>query len=159
MTQLKPIGSYAGAMGLGQFMPSSYRAYAVDFDGDNKRDIWTNPTDAIGSIANYLKRHGWVEGESIVHKTEVASQPKADKLKSGLKPSVTREQLREANVSLANLPEGDDELVLISLTQKNGEEYWLGRQNFYSITRYNHSRMYAMAVFQLAEAIRNKYEK
>ena len=157
-SRLTPIGSYAGAMGLGQFMPSSYRAYAVDFDNDGLRDIWTNRVDAIGSIANYLKRHGWVAGESITHRTKFAGQEVTALIKKGYKPSLTREELSTAGVSLNGLPSGQDSIAIISLTQKNGEEYWLARQNFYSITRYNHSRMYAMAVTQLADAIRQQYE-
>ena len=159
MSILDPVGSYAGAMGLGQFMPSSYREYAVDFDGDGKRDIWTNPVDAIGSIANYLNRHGWLAGESIVHRTKLAGLEPKEMIEKGYKPTLTRDKLRTEGVSIANLPDGDDVIALISLTQKNGEEYWLARQNFYSITRYNHSRMYAMAVTQLAEAIREQYGK
>jgi len=159
MSRLDPVGSYAGAMGLGQFMPSSYREYAVDFDGDGKRDIWTNPVDAIGSIANYLKRHGWVAGESIVHKTSLNGEIPTELLKRGLKPSINRVELQQASISLQNLPLGEDKLTLISLTQHNGEEYWLARQNFYAVTRYNHSRMYAMAVTQLAQAIRQQYGK
>lgn len=157
MSRLKPVGSYAGAMGLGQFMPSSYRAYSVDFDQDGKRDIWTNRTDAIGSIANYLGRHGWVAGESIAHKTQLDKERPESLLKKGTKPSLTREQLSEAGFNLNSLPEKADNLAVISLTQPEGEEYWLTRQNFYSITRYNHSRMYAMAVTQLAEAIKEQY--
>lgn len=157
MSQLEPVGSYAGAMGLGQFMPSSYRAYAVDFDQDGHRDIWTNPTDAIGSIANYLAVHGWVPGESIVHRTEL-NQPLPEGITgTDLKPAFSREQLAMAGFSLAQLPAGNDSLSVIALTQPDGEEYWLGRQNFYAITRYNHSRMYAMAVVQLAEAIRQEF--
>lgn len=154
MVPLEPVGSYAGAMGLGQFMPSSFRAYAVDFDDDGRRDIWENPTDAIGSIANYLARHGWVAGESIVHPTYSDLPLSEDILSNGLKPSLSRAQLAEAGLALDALPAGDDLLSLISLTQRDGEELWLGRQNFYAITRYNHSRMYAMAVIQLAEAIK-----
>lgn len=162
MSQLKPIGSYAGAMGLGQFMPSSYRAYAVDFDHDGKRDIWTNPVDAIGSIANYLKRHGWVAGESITHRTYLVdeSAPAVQPiLENGFKPAYTRQQLEAAGVSVSSMPVGQDLLAVISLTQPDAEEYWLARQNFYAITRYNHSRMYAMAVTQLAQAIRKQYGK
>jgi peptidoglycan lytic transglycosylase B len=159
MSRLDPVGSYAGAMGLGQFMPSSYREYAVDFDGDGKRDIWTNPVDAIGSIANYLKRHGWIAGESIVHKTAISGAKPTELLKRGLKPSINRDELQQANISLQNLPSGEDKVTLISLTQHHGEEYWLARQNFYAVTRYNHSRMYAMAVTQLAQAIRQQYGK
>ncbi|MEC9313387.1 MAG: lytic murein transglycosylase B, partial [Pseudomonadota bacterium] len=135
MSQLEPVGSYAGAMGLGQFMPSSYRAYAVDFDKDGQRDIWTNPTDAIGSIANYLAVHGWVPGESIVHRTEL-NQPLPEGITgTDLKPAFSREQLAMAGFSLAQLPAGNDSLSVIALTQPDGEEYWLGRQNFYAITR------------------------
>jgi membrane-bound lytic murein transglycosylase B len=159
ISPIEPVGSYAGAMGLGQFMPSSYREYAVDFDGDSKRDIWTNPVDAIGSIAHYLKRHGWVTGKSIAHKTSLSSSVPASLLEKGYKPSLLREELVAAGLSLKNVPEGTDKLALISLTQQEGEEYWITRQNFYSITRYNHSRMYAMTIKQLAELIRNRYEQ
>lgn len=159
MPILSPIGSYAGAMGLGQFMPSSYRAYAVDFDGDGKRDIWTNPSDAIGSIANYLSRHGWQRGEPIAHKTTIAKAIPTALLDKGSKPSIGVMDLKSAGVSTTNLPANAAKVALITLTQQDEEEYWLTRQNFYSITRYNHSRMYAMAVTQLAEAIRQKYEQ
>lgn len=159
LSVLAPIGSYAGAMGLGQFMPSSYREYAIDFDGDGHRDIWTNPTDAIGSIANYLKRHGWVAGQSITHPTFFSGKVADDLIEKGMKPSLTRQTLASAGVSLRGVPEDDDELALISLTQENGDEYWLARQNFYAITRYNHSRMYAMVVTQLGQAIRSGYEE
>lgn len=157
MSRLDPVGSYAGAMGLGQFMPSSYRAYSVDFDHDGKRDIWTNRTDAIGSIANYLARHGWVAGESIAHRTKLLKDRPEALLDKGTKPSLTRQQLSDAGFTLAELPAEADKLAVISLTQPEGEEYWLTRQNFYSITRYNHSHMYAMAVTQLAEAIKDSY--
>ncbi|MEC9412819.1 MAG: lytic murein transglycosylase B [Pseudomonadota bacterium] len=158
ISELEPVGSYAGAMGLGQFMPSSYLAYAVDFDGDGHRDIWTNPTDAIGSIANYLKLHGWVPGQSIVHPTQASKLLPQAMLANDLKPAFTRQQLQEAGFSLSQLPAGQDVLSVVGLTQQDGEEYWLGRQNFYAITRYNHSRMYAMAVYQLAQAIREKMD-
>ncbi len=157
MSALRPIGSYAGAMGLGQFMPSSYLAYAVDFDHDGHRDIWTNPVDAIGSIANYLKRHGWQRGETIAHKTQVEDGIPTDLLEKGTKPSLQRHELTAQHVSYQTLPSDADKVALITLTQEEGEEYWLTRQNFYSITRYNHSRMYAMAVTQLAELIRQGY--
>jgi membrane-bound lytic murein transglycosylase B len=159
MSAFGPVGSYAGAMGLGQFMPSSYREYAVDFDGDGHRDIWTNPTDAIGSIANYLNRHGWVAGESIVHKTHVTGNVPTELLSKGTKPAIALKDIEDSSVSIAHLPKGVDKVALISLTQPEGEEYWLTRQNFYSITRYNHSSMYAMAVTQLAEAIKAQYIK
>lgn len=160
MPPLEPIGSYAGAMGLGQFMPSSYRAYAVDFDADGHRDIWTNPVDAIGSIANYLHEHGWRAGESIVHPTKTTNESATQALiKRGLKPSVTHTEAKAAGLSLENLPADAEPFNVFSLTQRHGEELWLGRQNFYAITRYNHSQMYAMAVVELSEAIRARYER
>ena len=159
MTILSPVGSYAGAMGLGQFMPSSYRAYAVDFDGDGQRDIWTNPTDAIGSIANYLARHGWQRGEPIAHPSSVIGSVPTTLLKKGSKPALNPVELKQAGVSLNAVPDDAKKVALITLTQPQGEEYWVTRQNFYSITRYNHSRMYAMAVTQLAEAIRQQHEQ
>ncbi|AFJ02328.1 Membrane-bound lytic murein transglycosylase B precursor [Methylophaga frappieri] len=160
MSPAEPVGSYAGAMGLGQFMPSSYRAYAVDFDGDGHRDIWTNRADAIGSIANYLKRHGWQAGEGIVYPTQSKDGTLPEALiERGLKPSISREEAKAAGLSLAKLPASANQLTVFSLTQRDGESLWLGEPNFYAITRYNHSRMYAMAVFQLAEAIRTQYER
>ncbi len=159
MSILTPVGSYAGAMGLGQFMPSSYRAYAVDFDGDGHRDIWTNPTDAVGSIANYLKLHGWVRGKSIAHQTAANDDDVKPLVDKGMKPSLTRSEIANKGISLTDVPQDDDPLAVIALTQRDGEEYWVVRQNFYAITRYNHSRMYAMAVTQLADLIRQKYEK
>lgn len=160
MPPMEAVGSYAGAMGLGQFMPSSYRAYAVDFDGDGQRDIWTNPVDAIGSIANYLHEHGWRAGESIVHATETTDENLTKELiDRGLKPSVSRDEAQAAGLSLENLPADADTFNVFSLTQRHNEELWLGRPNFYVITRYNHSRMYAMAVVDLAEAIRARYER
>ncbi len=153
-SSLLPVGSYAGAMGLAQFMPSSYRHYAVDFDGDSQRDIWQNPTDAIGSIANYLAEHGWVRGQSIVHKSKILSGSPAAMLEAGLKPSLSRAQLKAAGLSLMDLPCGEDKVSLIELENTSGPDYWLARKNFYVITRYNHSPMYAMAVTQLADEIR-----
>ncbi len=160
MPPLEPIGSYAGAMGLGQFMPSSYRAYAIDFDDDGHRDIWTNPEDAIGSIANYLHEHGWRAGESIVHQTTSANGQLPEALiKRGLKPSVSRDEAAAAGLSLDNLPADAEMFNVFSLEQRHENELWLGQQNFYAITRYNHSQMYAMAVVDLAEAIRARYER
>ncbi|MCX4188779.1 lytic murein transglycosylase B [Methylophaga sp. OBS3] len=159
MPPLEPVGSYAGAMGLGQFMPSSYRAYAVDFDHDGHRDIWTNPADAIGSIANYLKEHGWQPGETILHPTSATGDMPEALIERGLKPSVNRAEAEASGLSLAELPAGAELFNVFSLTQRNGEELWLGRQNFYAITRYNHSRMYAKAVVELSEAIRARYER
>jgi membrane-bound lytic murein transglycosylase B len=152
---LLPQGSYAGAMGMPQFMPSSYRQYAVDMDGDQRRNIWTNPTDAIASVANYLARAGWREGEPVAFPAKAA--PRADiqnLLESGAKPARTLAQLRRLGVEseTADAP-GTAPAKLLALEGENGPEYWLTLQNFYVITRYNHSPLYAMAVFQLGKEI------
>lgn len=145
------VGSYAGAMGYGQFIPSSYRAYAIDFSGDGVKDIWNNPVDAIGSIAAYLSRHGWRRGEAI---TLSVTQPQdAELLNVSLKPYTTVTQVRGGGVKVADQIAGDESATLMHLEGDEGAEYWLGLHNFYVITRYNHSKLYAMAVFQLAEAV------
>lgn len=150
----KPKGSYAGAMGLGQFMPSSYLNYAVDFDGDGKRDIWNNETDAIGSVANYFARHGWTQGDPVTRKVNGVTQQHQRFVDAGMKPSNRIATLRKAGIDTGkDLP--DDMLSsLIELETDAGKEFWLGLPNFYTITRYNHSNMYAMAAYQLSERIR-----
>ena len=154
-----PRGSYAGAMGLGQFMPSSFLAYAVDFDGDGKRDIWNNEADAIGSVANYFARHGWKKGLPVT--TPALSVPaNAEKyVKAGLKPAFRLGELRKAGLKVDKGFADDLETALIRLVTDKGPEYWAGFRNFYVITRYNHSEMYAMAVYQLGERIHAEYEK
>lgn len=151
----KPKGSYAGAMGLGQFMPSSYLAYAVDFDGDGKRDIWNNETDAIGSVANYFARHGWKKGLPVTAQLSlVAVEPKKFLRKSS-KPGFTLGEFRKAGIKVPENLDDDLETALIKLVTDKDVEYWAGLRNFYVITRYNHSDMYAMAVYQLSERIRD----
>jgi len=146
-------GSYAGAMGLGQFIPSSYRAYAVDFDGDGFRDIWNNPTDAIGSVANYLARHGWRREGQITIPVSGEAMP-GDIFNVSLKPSKSVGELRRLGLQDTTLS-ADEQVSPMRLVGKAGDEYWLGLKNFYVITRYNHSKLYAMAVFQLSEALRD----
>lgn len=147
-------GSYAGAMGYGQFIPSSYRHYAVDFDGDGVADIINNPVDAIGSVANYFKMHGWKTGAPVVSKARVAETHNDELANSGLKPKVSVGEIRKHGFS-PRADYADDELAtLVKLDGKRGLEYWIGLKNFYVITRYNHSRMYAMAVYQLSERLR-----
>ena len=144
-------GSIAGAMGYGQFMPDSYRKYAVDFDSDGVRDILTNPVDAIGSIAAYLSRHGWRRGEAItIRVTEPGDE---ELLNVSLKPYTTVEDVRKQGVKVAQDVASEASATLMHLKGDGGSEYWLGLHNFYVITRYNHSRLYAMAVFQLGEAV------
>ncbi|MGD8926960.1 MAG: lytic murein transglycosylase B, partial [Thioalkalispiraceae bacterium] len=154
---LEQLGSYAGAMGMPQFISSSFRRYAVDFDGDGKRDLWNNPDDAIGSVANYFKKHQWKAGQPIASKVRVHGKRYKKLLENGLKPDFTKQQLMDNGVIL---PDGlPDNLngTLIELETKNGPEYWVGWHNFYVISRYNHSALYSMAVFQLSEQIRKNY--
>jgi len=153
---LAVTGSYAGAMGQGQFISSSYRHYAIDFDGDGKRDLWHNTADAIGSVANYFKEHGWERGGAVAVPVAVsgAHAPVQGLVDKGLKPSLSVRDLKRQGVETAAALADDDRVALIELEQKKGPEYWVGLHNFYVITRYNHSPLYAMAVYQLSEEIR-----
>lgn len=145
-------GSYAGAMGMPQFISSSYRHYAIDFDGDGQRDLWNSIPDVVGSVASYLNRHGWRAGEPIAARVDGGGNP-AELVRDGLKPKLVPADLREAGVEVSPQPADDDRVTVIELESGDGSEYWVGWQNFYSITRYNHSALYAMAVFQLAQRI------
>ncbi len=151
---LAPMGSYAGAMGYGQFISSSYRHYAVDFDQDGVRDIWNNPTDAIGSVANYLAEHGWQAGQDVVLRAQLASPVDDELFNRGLAPDTRVASLTALGVTTAKSLPADLIVTPTLLNGKEGKEYWLGLQNFYVITRYNHSKLYAMAVFQLSERIK-----
>ena len=153
-------GSYAGAMGLAQFMPSSYRAYAVDFDNDGHRDLWHNPVDAIGSVANYLGAHRWRRGEPIATPASIRGLDYRALLDDDLKPKYNLAKLRSLGVIPADKSAFDREdkaAILLELDGDAGLEYWLGFYNFYVITRYNRSPLYAMAVLQLSHEIRNRY--
>ena len=145
-------GSYAGAMGYGQFMPSSYRQYAVDFANDGVIDIINNPVDAIGSVANYLSVHGWRANEPIVVEATPHEEADASLANQQLKPKHTVAELRGAGYLPADTLDDAAMASLMALQGDEGLEYWLGLQNFYVITRYNHSRLYAMAVLQLSES-------
>jgi membrane-bound lytic murein transglycosylase B len=149
-------GSYAGAMGYPQFIPTSYRAYAVDFDGDGIRDLWTNPVDAIGSVANYFAEHGWRAGEPITHDAEGPGTPpeEIDFNRAARPPAVPAAALAEAGIEVPDSLADDQPLLPVSLEDGEGNwRYVLGDHNFYVITRYNHSHLYGMAVTELAEAI------
>ena len=150
------IGSYAGAMGYGQFIPSSYRAYAVDYDKDNFADIWNNTEDAIGSVANYFKRHGWKAGEQVAVRTRVKEGYDQSVINDSLKPKRDLAALKAKGFApIGNLQDAQPASA-IRLEGQYGTEYWIGLQNYYVITRYNHSRLYAMAVWQLSQEIANK---
>ncbi len=146
-------GSYAGAMGYGQFMPSSYRAYASDFDGDGVADIWNNPVDAIGSVANYLARHGWREGEPVVSAATVAADAEAEIFDGKLKPARSVADFAAAGVVAEQSLDPGALATAMRFELADGFEHWLGLHNLYVITRYNHSAMYAMSVFQLSQRI------
>ncbi|BBL76562.1 lytic murein transglycosylase B [Methylomagnum ishizawai] len=156
MDPSRPVGSYAGAMGLGQFMPSSFLRYAVDFDGDGRRDLW-DPEDAIGSIANYFAGHGWKAGEPVTAPASVAG-PGAEGLECGFDKVYPLSTLESYGIR-PSLDYPVEKARLLRLKAVDGDEYWLGYDNFYVITRYNHSTNYAMAVHQLAQAVKQRYSK
>ncbi|MGA0960580.1 MAG: lytic murein transglycosylase B [Sedimenticolaceae bacterium] len=152
----EPLGSYAGAMGRPQFISSSFRAYAVDFDKDGKRDIWENNADVIGSVANYFKRHGWKAGEPVAQLVTGAKKGFDEEIKAGYKPSFDVKSLIDKGIILGSSLDKDAKVALLEMESDDGNEYWVTSPNFYAITRYNHSPLYAMAVFQLSEAIRQR---
>ncbi|MBT8087812.1 MAG: lytic murein transglycosylase B [Gammaproteobacteria bacterium] len=150
-----PTGSYAGAMGRPQFMPSSFRAYAIDASGDGKRDIWNNWADVAGSVANYFVEHGWRSGEDVTSRANLGSGwsgPRPEP-KNTLKASATVESLRESGVDFTTRLCADSKAELLSFEGDDGSEYWVGFHNFFVITRYNRSVMYALAAHQLGQAI------
>lgn len=151
-------GSYAGAMGVPQFISSSYRNYAIDFDEDGRRDLISSSVDAIGSVANYLKRHGWQRGGEIAVPAKAEGENYQEALELGLKPKMTMRELSRRGVRVLEEIDADSPVALIALEQKDGAEFWVVLNNFYSVTRYNHSELYAMAVTQLAREIRNRYQ-
>jgi membrane-bound lytic murein transglycosylase B len=152
-------GSYAGAMGGPQFISSSYRRYAVDFDHDGKRDLWHSYADMIGSVANYFHVHGWAPGQPVARPAQVSGKKYQALVGNDAKPRYTVQQLREHGVRCADSLPNDQKAALIALDGRDGPEYWVGLHNFYVITRYNHSELYAMAVHQLADAIRSQRER
>jgi len=142
-------GSFAGAMGYGQFMPSAFKNYAVDFDGDGHINLW-DPIDAIGSVANYFKAHGWVSGGAVA----VPAIGQAPGLKNGFSTKYSISTLAAAGLSPQSPLGNYQEASLLRLDLGNRYQYWYGLPNFYAITRYNHSVHYAMAVWQLGEAVK-----
>jgi membrane-bound lytic murein transglycosylase B len=155
---LSATGSYAGAMGYGQFIPSSYRNFAVDFDANGKRDLWNSPMDIIGSVANYFHLHGWKDRAPVAVRAEVSGDDYKALLELGYEPNTALHAMRHDGVTPVTEMPDDLEAALLAFDQQDGPEYWLGFNNFYVITRYNHSPLYAMAVYQLSEEIRAAYE-
>lgn len=141
-------GSFAGAMGYGQFMPSSYKQYAVDFSGDGHINLW-DPVDAIGSVANYFKAHGWVKGDQVA----VMANGQAPGLPNGFKTRYSISQFAAAGLTPQQPLGNHQQASLLRLDVGTGYQYWYGLPNFYTITRYNHSTHYAMAVWQLGQAV------
>lgn len=141
-------GSFAGAMGYGQFMPSSYKQYAVDFSGDGHINLW-DPVDAIGSVANYFKAHGWVKGDQVA----VMANGQAPGFPNGFKTKYSISQLAAAGLTPQQPLGNHQQASLLRLDVGTGYQYWYGLPNFYTITRYNHSTHYAMAVWQLGQAV------
>lgn len=147
-------GSYAGAMGVPQFISSSYRRYAVDFDGDGKRDLWNNPADVIGSVANYFSVHGWEPGEPITTPAKVSGKRYQELPELNTWPWQELKQLAGLGITPAQGQHPETRAaVLIELENRDAPEFWLGFKNFFVITRYNHSALYAMAVYQLSQEI------
>ena len=146
-------GSFAGAIGMPQFMPTSYRRFAVDFDSDGKIDLWENVADIIGSVAHYLQYFGWVAGQPIVVPARISGTEYREIVEKGFKPHLTLEQMLPKGVEPTEPVPAELVAGLFSLEAEQGQEYWLALNNFYAITRYNRSKNYAMAVYLLAGAI------
>ena len=160
-------GSFAGAMGVPQFMPGSYRTYAVDFDGSGRPDLWKSAADIAGSVANYLARHDWQPGRPILLKATIADDKRdavLRKLDGGLSERRAADAWAADGVSVADSTVGpiDDPVGLLLLEESaDGAEsasYWIAFNNFYVLTRYNRSRLYATAVYELAQAIKTARE-
>lgn len=143
-------GSFAGAMGYGQFMPSAFKQYAVDFNGDGHINLW-DPVDAIGSVAHYFQAHGWLKNGTVA--VEVNGQ--APGLESGFKTRYTVASLNAAGLSSKIPLDNHQQVSLLKFDMGKRYQYWYGLPNFYAITRYNHSNHYAMAVWQLGLAVRD----
>lgn len=154
---LQPKGSYAGAMGIPQFISSSYRVYAVDFNRDGHRDLWDQPEDAIGSVANYFRKHGWRRGESVAVPANATTELPRRQASQQLKADSSVAELRKRGIVPKHILPAEQPASLVILEGKKGPEYWIGLPNFYVITRYNHSALYAMAVYQLSRAITQRH--
>jgi membrane-bound lytic murein transglycosylase B len=153
-------GSYAGALGIPQFLPSSYRRYAVDFDGDGRVDLAVSERDAIGSVANFLLQHGWQAGGMVALPALAVGDGGWKIFADGaVEPRFTPSELAEHGISAEREIAADEKCAVIDLTTPNdATEYWLGFRNFYVLTRYNRSSFYAMAVYQLGQELRTAWD-
>jgi membrane-bound lytic murein transglycosylase B len=152
------MGSYAGAMGMPQFIASSYRNYAVDGDGDGKANLFESKADILTSVANYFKKHGWIAGQPIAYPINLQAKKSNTKIKPAMKPDHSWKDLVTAGFSSKAALEEGLQVALLKFEQENHDEYWAGLQNFYVITRYNHSPLYAMAVYQLSQKLKQGVE-
>ena len=152
------MGSYAGAMGVPQFIPSSYRQFAVDGDGDGSRDLWSNWDDVIASVANYLKVHGWRNGEAVVVDATLSDKD-LSRFDMTLALNETVQSLRDKGVRFTTQMPPEAPAMLTVFRGKSGPEYRVAFTNFYAITRYNRSTMYALAVHELGQAVRKSQSK
>jgi membrane-bound lytic murein transglycosylase B len=150
---LSTLGSYAGAMGVPQFMPSAYRRYAVDADAARTRDLWGDWDDILASVANYLKEYGWVAGAPVIAEVHLDPDPTFQIEPHNMELTETLESLALHGVKVDGDLPGSTPVVLISAEQRDGPTYRVGFRNFYVITRYNNSARYAMAVYDLAQAV------
>lgn len=146
------VGSYAGAMGWGQFIPTSVANFARDYDADGRIDLWNSLPDIIGSVANYFAVHGWQAGQPVAAPAAVAADARAI-APDGLLPVYPVSQLRDWGYTSDEALNPDTTATLLTLQGANGPEHWMTFQNFYVISRYNRSPLYSMAVWQLASAI------
>lgn len=153
------MGSYAGAMGAGQFISSSYRAYAVDGNSDGRKDLWGNWDDVLASVANYFSAHGWRSGEQIVTRASVLQNRTVLEPSNSMSLDESVASLRGAGYVFSTELSEETPATVLSLQGDNDKEYWVGYHNFHVITRYNHSVMYALAAYQLGELIRAGYEQ
>jgi membrane-bound lytic murein transglycosylase B len=147
-------GSYAGAMGMPQFISSSYRRYAVDYDGDGRVDLFNNIGDIVASVANYFVDHGWQAGKGIAFPLIAVEENRINEIVPGVKTNYQWKTLSESGLVSREKLATDTPVALVKLMQKDHPEYWVGLKNFYVITRYNHSELYAMAVHQLAQKLK-----
>jgi len=152
-------GSYAGAMGFGQFIPSSFRSFAVGFDGDGRNDIWTNPVDAIGSVANYFRARGWKTGGPVRSNVVIGQLAEEALINGDLKPELTLAQWSERGIRTHKGLDAESKATLMRMETDGAFQHWFGLHNFYVITRYNHSRLYAMAVYELSQAVAEKRQQ